>query len=235
MVNVQLQKRAEAVPKGRFLGGPRRDFEKVGRTTFELLLREGLRPDHKVVDVGCGALRVGYWLIHYLEAGGYFGIEPKKRMLGTGRKMILEPGVEDEKGPAFSRTTEFDFAEFDTAIDFVVARSVWTHASKSQIALMLDNFQEVASPGAKLLASFLPARPFGAKTGTGRRALWLRDYKGDEWVGNTRGQKKAGLVAHNTRWLKGACSERGLTADVIQGEVINRQRWLRVVAPRGPA
>jgi len=234
--NLTLQQRAEAVPKGRFLGGPRRDFEKVGRHTFGLLLKEGLLPHHKVLDVGCGALRVGYWLIHYLEPGGYFGIEPKKRMLGTGRKLILEPGVEEEKRPSFSRNADFDFAEFGQRFDFVVARSVWSHASKRQIAQMLDNLRATSAPRGKLLASFIPARPIGAAAGaTGRRAFWLRDYKGDEWVGNTRNQKQAGLAAHSTRWLKRACRERELRAEVIRGEVVNRQRWLRVIAADGPA
>ena len=233
--DITLQRRAEAVPKGRFLGGPRRDFEKVGRHTFGLLLSEGMLPHHKVLDVGCGALRVGYWLIHYLDPDGYFGIEPKKRMLRTGRKLILESGVEDEKRPAFSRNTDFDFAEFGVQFDFVMARSVWSHASKRQIAQMLDAFRDTAAPGGKLLASFIPARPVGAAAGaTGKRAFWLRDYKGDEWVGNTHNQKQAGLAAHSTRWLKRACRERGLTAEVIRGEVVNRQRWLRVVAANEP-
>lgn len=198
-----------------------------------LLLKEGLLPQHKVVDVGCGALRAGYWLIHFLNPGGYYGIEPNQKMLQAGRDMILEPGLEDEKRPSYSDNDQFDFTVFDgSRFDFAVARSVWTHASKKQIGQMLDSFRATAAPGAKFLVSYLPAKPVGAAPGvTGKKAFWVRDYKGEEWIGASHQRKEGGLVAHNRSWIKSACEERGLTLQTIRGEVINRQRWLRITAP----
>jgi hypothetical protein len=230
--NAELQQRAEAIRPGVFLGGPRRDFEKVGRHCFSLLLNEGLLPEHAVVDIGCGALRNGYWLIHYLDPERYFGLEPNQKMLRVGRKKILEPGLEDEKRPTFSDNDQFDLSTFgDERFDFLIARSVWTHASKPQIAQMLESFRAHAGPGARFLASYLPARPLGAAPGaTHKRAFWMRDYKGDEWVGASHQRKKAGLVAHSKRWIKAACAERDLEVQTVKGETINHQRWLRITA-----
>lgn len=235
--NPGLQARAEAVPEGNFLGGPRRDFERVGRHMFRLLRNEGLEPHHRLLDVGCGALRAGYWFIHYLDAGNYYGIEPNKKRLRVGRRFILEPGIKREKQPHFSRDDSFDFSVFgeDIRFDFVVARSVWTHASKAQIATMLDSFRATAAPGATFLTSYLPARPVGFASGaTGRKTLLMRDYQGDGWIGTSHKRKRAGLVAHSTRWIAAACEERGLGVETIKGEVVNRQRWLRITARRRP-
>src|SRR5687768_7980700 len=107
-----LQERAEAVPRDVFLGGPRKDFERLGRHMFVLLLKEGLLPQHKVLDIGAGALRAGYWYIHFLDPGGYCGIEPHPKMLKAGRELILEPGLEIEKKARFSDNDRFDFSVF---------------------------------------------------------------------------------------------------------------------------
>lgn len=201
---------------------------------FGLLLDEGLLPHHKLLDVGCGALRAGYWFIHHLEPDCYFGTEPNKKRLRVGRNRILEAEVEAEKRPRFSTDESFDFGVFgdDVRFDFVVARSVWTHASKVQIAQMLDSFRDRAAPGARFLTSYIPAHIIGAPSGsTGRKAFWMRDYTGDEWVGTSHKRKRAGLVAHKKSWIDKACADRGLRVETIPGEVINRQKWLRITAP----
>jgi hypothetical protein len=113
--------------------------------------------------------------------------------------------------------------------DFVIARSIWTHASKRQILSMLDAFRDAGAPASKFLASFLPARPIGAAPGSkGKKAFWIRDYEGDDWVGASHERKRGGLVGHRWSWVKQACGERGLQAEMIPGEKVNRQRWARI-------
>ena len=73
----KLQKKAEELSSTIFLGGPTKFIEIVGRLQLIILLKEGLYPDSKVLDIGCGCLRGGYWLIHFLNPNCYFGIEPK--------------------------------------------------------------------------------------------------------------------------------------------------------------
>jgi hypothetical protein len=75
---MKIQKKAETLSEQTFLGFPSADFEKAGREQLSYLLLAGLNPDSKVVDVGCGVLRAGYWLIHFLDPGCYFGIEPHR-------------------------------------------------------------------------------------------------------------------------------------------------------------
>jgi len=55
--------------------GPMCNWGAVAGHTFKLLFDHGMKPKHKVLDIGCGALRVGRVLIPYLNAGGYYGQE----------------------------------------------------------------------------------------------------------------------------------------------------------------
>jgi hypothetical protein len=78
------------------------------------LLQEGLQPHSKVLDVGCGCLRGGYWFIHFLNPRCYFGIEPNREMLQVGLDHILEPGLTDLAGPSFSHNDDFDLSVFSS-------------------------------------------------------------------------------------------------------------------------
>ena len=233
-----VQERAEALAGKAFLGGPVEDFEEGGRLQLVTLLREGLQPNAKVLDVGCGCLRGGYWTIHFLDPECYFGIEPAREVLEVGLDRILEPGLEEAKRPRFASNDDWDFSGFGVKFDFVIARSVWSHASKAQIKTMLDSFMRSASPGGKMLVSYLPSG-WGRYVSGGQRGLRLyaRDYKGDEWVGRdhegshflqpglTRGKN---FVNHSRRWILAECRSRGLTGRELPYGQFHRQRWLCV-------
>jgi SAM-dependent methyltransferase len=185
---------------GTFLGGPEHLFEEAGRRTLMTLLSEGLLPTSKVLDIGCGCMRCGFWLVQFLEEGAYFGIEPNARMLESGIKVMLGPELVSVKRPAFSYSDKFDFHTFGEKFDFFLARSIWTHASKVQISLMLD----------------IPAT-----TSTS-------DYSGDVWVGRSHESEQAGVVHHAAEWIAQSCTSRGLRIRPIEDPLLSfgNQAWL---------
>ena len=254
MSDASLQTRSERIAGEVFLGGPRRDFERVGRLCLDVLLREGLSPSSSVLDVGCGALRVGYWLMRFLDPGCYFGIEPNREMLKVGLEQVLEPEVLARAHPHFDHNDRFDFSVFGERFDFVLARSIWTHTAKSQISAMLGSFAQTAAPAGVLLASYHPAsalfshRPRAARL----RALWTRtamslpleeltpllmrlpalehsrDYGGEGWVGLSHESRDPGVVQHSLRWIAREASALGLETRLVPHPIVNDQYWLRI-------
>ena len=212
-----VQQRAEELAERLFLGGPVKHFAAVGRNQLAVLLHNGLDPESRVLDVGCGALRGGYWIMRFLNRGNYFGIEPAKSMLQAGLDGIIEPDVLARAQPTFDHNDRFDFTVFGTTFDFVVARSIWTHASKAQIVAMLDSFVATRTNNAVFLASLLPV--------TDERP----DYHGDEWVGRSHESDSGGTVAHDPAWIEAACAERGLTVAESDPNVLH-QHWLAIRA-----
>jgi len=69
----------EMMSKHGFLGVPVETFELGGRRHLITLLNEGLNPESKLLDVGCGCLRIAYWLARFLDTGCYYGIEPARQ------------------------------------------------------------------------------------------------------------------------------------------------------------
>ena len=183
--------------EGIFLGGPARLFETAGQKLLIALLSEGLNPSSKVLDIGCGCLRGGYWLIHFLDKGCYFGIEPNIEMLEAGNRILLEPGLADLKEPQFDHNEDFDFTVFGEKFDSFVARSIWTHAPKQQIQTMLDGFISTANSGGIFLTSYVKPTTFN------------KDYIGTKWVGKSHESNTPGIVHHSFGWIqKRVCKKR---------------------------
>jgi len=201
-----------------YLGGFAENFESGGRKQLIALLREGLYPHSRMLDIGCGCLRGGYWLIHFLDAGCYCGIEPNAAMLEGGVRFLLEPGLVELKKPRFDHNEGFDFTVFGEKFDFFLARSIWSHASKGQIQRMLDGFVCTAQPAAVMLTSYL------------RPTLFKWDYQGANWVGRCHTSNVLGFVHHSLSWIRRECAERGLVAEEIKGKAYNdfTQTWLRI-------
>lgn len=202
-----------------FLGGPPELFEDAGRKMLMLLLNEGLKPYSKVLDIGCGCLRGGYWLIRFLDKSCYYGLEPNKNMLKQGIKSLLTPKMMRQKRPTFNHNTDFDTSVFNTQFDYFLARSIWTHASKKQIEAMLDSFSKNILAKGKFLTSFLQPDTHND------------DYVGTGWVGKSHESNKAGIVKHSLKWIESACDDRRLKCELITNSIFdlnNNQRWIKI-------
>jgi hypothetical protein len=228
------------------------NFTRMGRRQLEVLLHEGLRPESLVLDVGCGMLCGGYWVMRFLNPGCYFGIEPNKASLQAGLDWIMEPEVLAQAKPRFDNNDDFDLGVFDCKFDFVIARSIWTHASKPQIRAMLDGFVQHGAAGAVLMTTYVPAafrvvpRVFSTLSPkvparlsvastlpawTPRIAAHLptrSDYLGEDWVGRTATCDVPGIIAHSFGWVAEECRRRELEVIQLRHLDSNRQRWLRI-------
>jgi hypothetical protein len=213
---MNLQKRADMLAARTFLGVPGQDFERGGREQLIYLLRAGINPGSKLIDLGCGVLRAGYWLIHFLDPGCYCGIEPHKGRLEMGVNTILEPGTLDLKRPRFDTNPNFDSSVFGEKFDFFLAYSVWTHASKQQIEIMLDSFLRDSQEDAVFLTSYLPAN-------------WRHaNYQGKTWYGTSHESDVPGCIYHSLRWIRARCDHKGLTLRKLGRDETHSQSWIEI-------
>ena len=213
----RLQSQGEAMmARYGFLGVPAETFDDAGRRQFVTLLNEGLNHESRVLEIGCGCLRAAYWLIRFLDAGCYCGIEPARQRVQYGLECLFLPGEVEPKRPRFEFNADFDLSVFGARFDFVLAGSIWTHASKKHIEVMLDGFIHYSTPAAIFLASYLPADSEES------------DYAGDAWVGTSHESDIPGVIHHSLAWIEDQCAKRGLLVAHLPGGAFDGQYWLRV-------
>ncbi len=199
----------EIEDRGLFVGCPLEIFAETSQDMFQLARSLGIKSSDRVLEVGCGCLRSGYWFINFLEKNRYFGIEPNVKMLDAGREVLLAD-LEGARLPKFDHNDRFDLGVFGGSFDWIVAFSVWTHTAKWQIEKMIDY---AAASSSKLLVSFAPTHPNRPQ------------YEGETWTGKSHQSQTKGIAYHDPQYLFSRCAQAGLRPYLLQALTIS-QLWI---------
>ena len=117
--------RVDADPQAA-IGG---SWEEIGRLQHEFLIRRGLLPHHRMLDIGCGTLRGGRHFIRSLDSGHYTGMDISPKAIAHAKLLVQEEGLA-EKNPRLlvSEKKDLKFEAFaGETFDFLLAQSVFTH------------------------------------------------------------------------------------------------------------
>lgn len=136
-----------------FVGNPKH-YDLIGKIVFELLLNCGLKPEHKLLDMGCGSLRIGKYLIQYLNDYNYFGIEPNKWLIESRYKDINLL----RKNYSINYNNQFDLQCFNEKFDFILANSIFVHASQLQTNKCISQIPLVLKNNGKFIFSFIAGK-----------------------------------------------------------------------------
>ena len=136
-----------------FVGGM---WDEIGRLQFDFMVSQGLRPEHKLLDVGCGALRGGIHFVRYLEPGHYFGIDRNRSLVRAGRVELAACGLAT-RGATLRVDSRFDASAFGVRFDYVLAVSLFTHLYANHIVRCLGEVKSVLSEAGKFYATFFEA------------------------------------------------------------------------------
>jgi hypothetical protein len=219
---IDMAKAIEAA-SGHYTGGPSQSFEEVGRDAFCLLLSQGLLPSHKLLDFGCGSLRIGYWLIRFLDSDCYSGIEPKSTGVRAGLEFAIGKELEEFKRPQFSFRGDNKMGVFETEFDYVHARSILTHTAPGMLASILNSFRETCPHGTLIASYWREDSDLYFHTNPRRE-------NGIEAVGDhlsSDDMRFIAVVRYTFHYMRQAASDAGLSVVEIDQGPINKQIWLK--------
>ncbi|RBP46064.1 methyltransferase family protein [Roseimicrobium gellanilyticum] len=207
-------------PEMDFVGGG--DFAAIGNSFLPLFIKPGgLKPHHRVLDVGCGLGRMAIPLTRYLnEEGSYDGFDIRE----DGVKWCLERiapkhprfrfklvklhnshYLPDEKEDASS----FHFPYPSRSFDFVILTSIFTHLQPEVTLNYLDEINRVLKPAGRMFATFfLYAK--GAAPRPERVASHLTFPHAYKHYRLQVENNPGAAIAYQESWVTAQCERRGL-------------------------
>lgn len=130
-------------------------WDQIGDHQLEFLIAQGMRPNHRLLDIGCGSLRLGTRAIPWLDAGCYFGTDISAALIEAGRERELDDDSRAKAPPEnFSVNADFDFSFLDQPIDLAIAQSVFTHLPINHLRRCLANLAPHVSPGGRVFITY---------------------------------------------------------------------------------
>lgn len=147
--------------KSKVLAGDHRNliggfWDKLGKMQIEFLTQQGLQAHHQLLDIGCGALRLGTLAIDYLEPRHYFGTDISEDLLDAGyNKELTDRQRERLPRSHLFASNDFSFGFLnDHKLDYAIAQSVFTHLPMNHIRHCLHKLHPHMKQGSAFYATF---------------------------------------------------------------------------------
>jgi hypothetical protein len=188
--------------------GPPEDYDLVAAMAFNLLTSAGLRQHHRLLDIGCGSLRIGRLLIPFLNKGNYYGIEPNRWLVRDG---ILNEVGRDQirlKGPTLCYSDSLDAFEGTARFDYALAQSIFSHCTKGLLKRWLAQLSARLEDDGALFATF---------------CVGQCDFEGEGWV-------YPGCVTYRPETIAGIATEFGFGFEMLDWRH-PRQVWALFYRP----
>jgi cyclopropane fatty-acyl-phospholipid synthase-like methyltransferase len=150
-----LDELRRAVEEGRHrdvIGGL---WDEIGARQMEFLIAQGLKRSDRLLDIGCGSLRLGSRAIRWLEPLCYFGTDISSDLIEAGRAEELDDALRT-KAPRsqFSVNEDFDFSFLQQPVDVAIAQSVFTHLPLNHLRRCLTKLADHIVQGGRFYMTY---------------------------------------------------------------------------------
>lgn len=113
-------------------------WDETGRAQMAALLAEGLAPDHRLLDIGAGSLRLGCKAVPYLAPGHYWATDASLPLMRRGWQTELTAADRARLPEAhLIEDADFTLPGVPDTIDFAIAFGVFTHVPGDPLAQAL--------------------------------------------------------------------------------------------------
>ena len=227
-------------PHGLWFVGGESDYKRVNQEYLSYFVDlAGLRPEHRILDVGCGIGVMASSLTRFLSPqGSYEGFDIVRVGIVWAQKNIASrfPNFSFVHADVFNKhynpkgrllSSSFRFPYEDASFDFVFLKSVFTHLLPDSIQNYLQEIKRVIKPTGTCLATLFLINPESAELmSRGQSSLNLLPYADDCCVVDAEFPETAVGISQSAflQW----CERSGLSpkSRIHYGSWCGRQEYL---------
>lgn len=129
-------------------------WDEIGQLQYDFLIQNGLQPSDVLLDIACGALRLGVKVIPYLDPGNYLGIEKEESLIQAAVAHEISAEVLSQKQPQILCDSNFAIQRFGKCVDVAIAQSLFTHLPPALIEQCLQNLRPYLKATGKFYATY---------------------------------------------------------------------------------
>jgi len=139
--------------------GPRGYWNELQAYQLNTLQKNGLKPSHSLLDIGCGPLQGGIAFIQYLETSNYVGVDNNSNNLAAGQQQIEKFGL-DTKKPQLIFSQHFGRDELsDRHFDFLWASQIIYYFDEPILKQLFEIVVQHMKPEGKFLVDIVGECP----------------------------------------------------------------------------
>ena len=180
-------------PRGLWFVGGRKGYKLNNEQSLSYFTGAGLRPEHAVLDIGCGLGVMAARLVRFLTTGSYDGFDIVKAGIDWAKTHITSryPNFRFQHADVFNRHYNpdgatagdaFIFPYANARFDFAFAKSVFTHMLAADVQQYLRETARVLKPsGMAVVTAFLINQESASLIQAGKSSLSLTDA-GQHWL-----------------------------------------------------
>lgn len=131
------------------------DWWQAGEHRFLKMVRSfAMQPRDRVIDYGCGSLRLGGHFMRHLERGHYFGLDVAADLIAIGRELVGE-GIIADRAPKLAVIDAQSLAEAEAfGASILFSEAVDYHVVPEELDFYYSALLRLVHlPGARLLLS----------------------------------------------------------------------------------
>jgi SAM-dependent methyltransferase len=199
------------------------DFTAIGRGFLDHFVQVGLlKPEHRFLDVGCGAGRMALQLTRYLnDLGSYEGFDVNPVVIDwcvaniaprcpSFRFMLIPLFNSLYNASALERAANFKFPYPDRDFDFVSATSVFTHLLPPDAARYIEEISRVLKPGGRAFLTFFLLDDFARESIAAKKPRFLFSTQLDAFTHIENPEIPEYAVAYDQDWIRRLHQKNGL-------------------------
>jgi SAM-dependent methyltransferase len=145
------------------------EWDTHGEYQKDFLISRGLKPNHRLLEIGCGTGRLARKVVPYLDFGNYCGVDISEAALEYARELADREGWASNQ-PVFS----MDYPK--VYFDFGWAFSVMIHLPEWEIKNIMRRVAKLMRKHSQFLFSFVPEK-VSIRTGLKQFRETLAVYK----------------------------------------------------------
>ncbi|MFD2932547.1 class I SAM-dependent methyltransferase [Spirosoma flavum] len=201
------------------------DFNAIGKEFRQYFIDFcQLKPDHTLLDVGCGIGRMAVPLTTYLSSTGmYEGFDPVKKGIDWCQEHITShyPNFHFQHINVFNgsynptgqdQAINFRFPYDDEHVDVAIVVGVFTHMTINEISTYLGEIKRVLKPGGRCFTSFFLLNDASRQLMSGPTSTFNFQYEFEgRWSFDSQNPNNGS--AHDEAELLHLFSEHGLQID----------------------